>query len=288
MRTARRSKGWLQKTLADRISVATQKIKRLEQGTGSVATLILAMAALELHLTGIGPGRTIVDQLRAKRQKRGWSIAKTAQRAGLNRATVASLERGEGSVASLQSLLTVLAPNARRRAPERSYWGQGDKEDRDSRFTPPEFMQIIYEAFGPVDLDPCAHSMSPVIAARRIMLEEGGDGLIDEWSGKLVFVNPPFSAQLQWLRRAHSQWLAGNAETIVCLVPARTDSAWFHDTLAVDADIYLLQGRLKFLSTAGKAQHTPFSLMLVTLGASDEQRARLAELTPGGWFNMAG
>lgn len=245
------------------------------------------MAALELHLTGIGPGRTIVDQLRAKRQKRGWSIAETARRADLNRATVAGLERGEGSMASLQCLLTTLAPNARRRAPERSYWGQGDKEDRDSRFTPPDFMKIIYEAFGPVDLDPCAHRMSPVVAARRIILDEGGDGLVDEWSGKLAFVNPPFSAQLLWLRRAYSQWLAGNVETIVCLVPARTDSAWFHETLAVDADIYLLQGRLKFLSTAGKAQPTPFSLMLVTLGASDEQRARLAELTPGGWFGMA-
>lgn len=245
------------------------------------------MAALELHLTGIGPGTTIVDQLRAKRQKLRWSNAETARRAGLNRATVAGLERGEGSVASLQCLLTALAPKARRRAPERSYWGQGDKEDRDSRFTPPDFMEIIYEAFGPVDLDPCAHRMSPVVAARRIILEEGGDGLVDEWSGKLAFVNPPFSAQLLWLRRAYSQWLTGNVETIVCLVPARTDSAWFHETLAVDADIYLLQGRLKFLSTAGKAQPTPFSLMLVTLGASDEQKARLAELTPGGWFGMA-
>lgn len=287
MRTARRSKGWLQKTLADWIGVDTQKIKRLEQGTGSVATLVAAMAALELHLTGIGPGTTIVDQLRAKRQKRGWSIVETARRADLNRATVAGLERGKGSVASLQCLLTALAPKARRRAPERSYWGQGDKEDRDSRFTPPDFMEIIYEAFGPVDLDPCAHRMSPVVASRRIILEEGGDGLVDEWAGKLAFVNPPFSAQLLWLRRAYSQWLVGNVKTIVCLVPARTDSAWFHETLAVDADIYLLQGRLKFLSTAGKAQPTPFSLMLVTLGASDEQRARLAELTPGGWFGMA-
>ena len=286
MQTARRSKGWLQKTLANRIGVDTQKIKRLEQGIGSVATLVAAMAALELHLTGIGPGSTIVDQLRGKRQKRGWSIAETARRADLNRATVAGLERGEGSVASLQSLLTALAPNARRRAPERSYWGQGDKEDRDSRFTPPEFMQVIYKAFGPVDLDPCAHRMSPVVAARRIMLEEGGDGLVDNWSGKLAFVNPPFSAQLQWLRRAHSQWLDGNVETGVCLVPVRTDSAWFHETLAADADIYLLQGRLKFLNTAGKAQHTPFSLMLVALGASDAQKARLSRLVEGGWSKM--
>jgi transcriptional regulator with XRE-family HTH domain len=280
---ARRSKGWPQKTLAERIGVDPQRIKRLEKGTGSVETLIDAMEALELRLSGIAPGATITDQLRAKRQKRGWSISHAAQRAGLDRATVADLERGNGSVASLQSLLTVVAPNAKRRAPERSYWGQGDKEDRDSRFTPPEFMQIIYAAFGPVDLDPCAHRLSPVVAKRRILLDEGGDGLADEWSGRLAFVNPPYSAQLIWLRRAYEQWSAGNVETVVCLVPVRTDSAWFHQTLAADAEIFFLQGRLRFSTPSGKAQHTPFSLMLVALGTSAEQRERLSGAVPGAW-----
>ena len=115
------------------------------------------------------------------------------------------------------------------------------------------------------------------------MPDEGGDGLADEWSGRLVFVNPPFSAQLVWLRRAHEQWLAGNVETVLCLVPVRTDSAWFHETLAADADIYFLQGRLRFAAPSGKAQHTPFSLMLVTLGSSLEQRERFGKAVLGMW-----
>ncbi len=241
------------------------------------------MEALELRFTGIGPGKTIVDQLRGKRHKRGWSIAHVARRAGLDRATVVDLERGKGSIASLERLLSAVAPNARRRAPERAYWGQGDKDDRDSRFTPPEFMQIIYDAFGKVDLDPCAHRLSPVVAKRRILPDEGGDGLVEEWSGRLAYVNPPFSAQLLWLRRAHGQWLAGNVETVVCLVPVRTDSAWFHETLAADADIYFLQGRLRFAAPSGKTQHTPFSLMLVALGASREERERFGNAVPGMW-----
>ena len=57
------------------------------------------------------------------------------------------------------------APRARSRAPERAYWGQANKVDRDSRFTPPEFMEAIYAGFGPVDLDPCANIHSPVIAS---------------------------------------------------------------------------------------------------------------------------
>lgn len=101
-------------------------------------------------------------------------------------------------------------------------------------------MANIYKAFGPVGLDPCANERSPVIARRRFLLSEGDDGLADPWSGGLAFVNPPFSALLVWLRRAHEQWLAGRMETVVCLVPVRTGSAWFPEELSPVADIYLL------------------------------------------------
>lgn len=183
--------------------MSQQAIKRLEAGVGSVRNLIAVMSAVEFSLTGLGPGATLPAQLKARRLEKGLSLAKAASRSGLSRATVAALENGGGSVASLTALLAVLAPRARRRAPERSYWGQGDKLDRDSRFTPPDFMAAIYRAFGEVDIDPCAHVASPVVARTKILLSEGGDGLVDDWSGDLAFVNPPFSNQLRWLRRAH-------------------------------------------------------------------------------------
>jgi len=274
----------MQKTLADRIDVSEQTIYRLERGIGSVATLEAAMAALEFRLTGIGPGRTLAEQLRTKRLKRGISLDTLASRTKLARKTISNLERGGGSVASLMRLLNVLAPNAKRRAPERAYWGQGDKDDRDSRFTPPEFMQNIYSAFGEIDLDPCAHRLSPVVAERRILIDEGGDGLVDEWSGRLAFVNPPFSAQLKWLQRAHQQWRAGNVQMVVCLVPARTDSTWFHETLTADADIYLLQGRVRFLNRKGNSQPTPFSLMLVALGIDAAMKTDWSNLVGGFWL----
>ena len=286
-RDARRSAGWSQRTLAERIGVGAQTIKRLEKGIGSVSMLIVAMKALDFHLTGLGTGKTLPDQLRARRRKLSLSLSEVAKKARLSRTTIVSLERGDGSVASLLKLLAVLAPRARRRAPERSYWGQGDKDDRDSRFTPPDFMAGIYAAFGEIDLDPCGHALSPVIARRRMLLSEGGDGLADDWSGTLAFVNPPYSKLLAWLRRAHDQWQAGKVETVVCLVPVRTDSAWFHETLSADADIYLLQGRVRFLNSLGRSQHTPFSLMLLTLGARVEQKRRYAELVPGFWMTRS-
>lgn len=283
LRDARRSAGWSRQTLAERVGVDAQTIKRLEQGVGSVATLVAVMAALDFRLTGLGPGKSLGEQLRNRRIKRSWSVNVLSVKAGLSRMTVTALEEGRGTVASLLRLLAVLAPNARRRAPERAFWGQGDKEDRDSRFTPPEFLALVREAFGEIDLDPCANLLSPVQARQRILLSEGGDGLTDPWSGRLVYVNPPFSELLRWLRRAHEQWHAGHVETVVALVPVRTDSAWFHETLSADADLYFLKGRVPFLDTEGKRQHTPFSLMIVALGASADQMSRFAELAPGRW-----
>jgi transcriptional regulator with XRE-family HTH domain len=280
----RRSLGWSRQTLAERVGVDAQTIKRLENGVGSVATLIAVMDALDFRLTGLGPGKTLCDQLRARRRKRSISLGQMAKSTGLSRTTIAGLERGGGTVASLLRLMAALAPKARRRAPERAYWGSGDKADRDSRFTPPDFLATICAAFGEIDLDPCGDVHSPVVARQRILLSEGGDGLQDEWSGRFAFVNPPFSEYLKWLRRAHHQWRAGNVETIVCLGPVRTDSSWFHQTLSGDADIYLLQGRVRFLNARGKAQHTPFSLMLTVLGAEIEQRERLGALVPGYWL----
>ena len=251
---------------------------------GSVSILMAAMAALDYRVTGVGPGGTLPEQLSVRRRRRGMSVQQVARTTRLSPATIASLERGGGTVASLLRLMAVLAPKARRRAPERAYWGDGDKRDRDSRFTPSEFMAGVYEAFGEIDLDPCANVLSPVVARHRILLSEGGDGLAEDWDGRLVYVNPPFSELLKWLRRAHDQWRAGNVETIVCLVPVRTDSSWFHSTLSADADIFLLQGRVRFLNSLGNAQHTPFSLMLLTLGATTQQKVNYARLTRGFWL----
>jgi transcriptional regulator with XRE-family HTH domain len=284
LREARRLAGWSQKTLATRIDVDTQTIKRLEKGVGSISTLIAVMEALDFRLTGLGSGKTLPEQLRARRRKRALSLDELSARTHLSRTTIASLERGGGSVASLLRLLAVLAPRVRRRAPERSYWGQGDKEDRDSRFTPPDFMAPIYDAFGEIDLDPCANVLSPVVARRRILPSEGGDGLVDDWSGKIAFVNPPYSELLRWLRRAHDQWRIGNVETVICLIPVRTDSALFHEVLSADADIYLLKGRVRFLDSNGGSQHTPFSLMVMTLGATAGQKARYAQSVAGFWL----
>lgn len=285
LKLARRSVGLSQTDLAKRIGVDAQTVKRMEKGIGSTRTVVAAMQALRLRLTGVAPGATLPEQLRARRLAHLTSLERVAARTGLSPTTVASVERGGGSIASLLKMLAALAPNARRRAPERSHWGEGDRQARDNRFTPPAFVEAVRAAFGEIDLDPCASRLSPVVARRMIILDEGGDGLVDDWSGDLAYMNPPFSRLLVWLRRAHDQWRAGAVKTVVCLVPARTDSALFHEVLSPVADIYLLKGRLNFLDPQGSTQPTPFSLMVVILGATGLQKERFTELVPGRWMS---
>jgi transcriptional regulator with XRE-family HTH domain len=284
LKAARRSSGLTQQELAARLGIDPQAVGRMERGVGSVGTLVRAMRVLDFRLAGVGRGSTLPEQLRANRLGRSLSLREASVRAGMSRTTLAGIERGDGTIASLLRLVAALAPRARRRAQERVYWGEGDKRDRDSRFTPADFMSHIHAAFGEVDLDPCGHRLSPVVARRRILLDEGGDGLVEDWSARLVFVNPPFSELTRWLERAHGEWRVGRAGTVVCLVPVRTDSALFHDRLSSDADIYLLRGRVRFLDPQGKAQPTPFSLMLMTFGSDPIQRNTLAASLPGLWL----
>lgn len=143
IKEARRCVGLTQQDVAGLVGVDVQVVKRMEKGIGSTSTLVDVMKALDFRLTGVGRGADLPEQLRANRMGRSLSLREMAARTGMSRATIAALERGEGTIASLLRLLSVLAPRARRRAKERAYWGAGDKADRDSRFTPPEFMAHV-------------------------------------------------------------------------------------------------------------------------------------------------
>jgi phage N-6-adenine-methyltransferase len=245
------------------------------------------MSKLDYHVAGLAKAEDLPGQLLLRRQNLRLNVTAAAKRSGVSPATIIEIEHGRGSVRSVLKLLAAIAPTARRKAPARSYWAVDQKGERDIRFTPSDFMDKIYDAFGSVDLDPCAHSDSPVVAKRRILLSEGGNGLVDDWSGRLVYMNPPFSAQLKWLRRAYDQWQAGNVQTVVCLVPARTDSIWFHEQLRPTSDIFVLQGRVRFLTPEGRGHSTPFSLLLVVMGGRENQKRRLGELMRRFWIHRA-
>ncbi len=86
------------------------------------------------------------------------------------------------------------------------------------------------------------------------------DGLSQEWRGT-CWMNPPYGHEIgKWMKKAYES--SRNGATVVCLVPARTDTAWWHD-YAMKGDIEFIRGRLKFGNSKNSA---PFPSAIVVFG----------------------
>jgi phage N-6-adenine-methyltransferase len=123
--------------------------------------------------------------------------------------------------------------------------------------TPRSLFDELDRIFGGFTLDPCATNANAKCA--RFYTRED-DGLSQPWTGK-VFMNPPYGRQIgKWVRKAWEESQAG--ALVVCLLPARVDTRWWHD-YARQGHVYFLKGRLRF----GAAQHcAPFPSAIVTFG----------------------
>lgn len=84
------------------------------------------------------------------------------------------------------------------------------------------------------------------------------DGLSQEWSG-VCWCNPPYGRAMKlWLQKAVDE--SANGVTTACLIPARTNTAWFHDLCLKHGEVRFVRGRPKF----GGADHgLPQPLALV-------------------------
>lgn len=87
------------------------------------------------------------------------------------------------------------------------------------------------------------------------------DGLNIDWVGN-IFINPPYSNIKGFLEKGLNELKKGNANVLVYLVPARTDTKWFHEYVYNKAEIRFIKGRLKFGDSKNSA---PFPSMLVII-----------------------
>lgn len=78
------------------------------------------------------------------------------------------------------------------------------------------------------------------------------DGLAQDWAEEVCWMNPPYGRTIgHWMRKAyHSAALDG--ATVVCLVPARTDTNWWHN-YAMKGEVRFIKGRLKFGEASNSA-----------------------------------
>jgi len=103
-------------------------------------------------------------------------------------------------------------------------------------------------------LDPCA---TPENAKCARFFTRAEDGLSRSWAGERVFCNPPYGREIAgWVKKLAEQRTAIS----VGLLPARTDTAWFHDYISGKAEVRFLRGRLKF---GGSKKDAPFPSMVV-------------------------
>ena len=122
--------------------------------------------------------------------------------------------------------------------------------------TPLDFFREINAEFG-FDLDPCADEENH--KCERYFTKEQ-NGLLQDWGGCRVFCNPPYGKEIgACVEKAYHE---GHKEgtLVVLLIPARTDTKYFHDFILNRAEVRFVRGRLKF---GGAAAGAPFPSMLV-------------------------
>lgn len=123
--------------------------------------------------------------------------------------------------------------------------------------TPQAFFDELNEEFG-FTLDPCALPSNAKCAKYYTPTD---NGLLQDWGGEIVFCNPPYGRAIyDWVRKCSEEASKPNT-TVVALIPARTDTRYFHEFIYHQAkEIRFVKGRLKFGNAKSAA---PFPSMVV-------------------------
>lgn len=282
LRAARKSARLTQAALAAAVGLDPSTIGALEQGHGALTSLgvVLAHLGLSLRSRALPAGR-VGPALAALRRRIGLSRRALARDLGVSRTTLAVLEaEGPGRVETLlayAAALHVRLDLAPREAARTFHVETGASSVFHGWTTPHELGKKLNTALGRVDLDPCAPNRNrrtaPIKA--RLYLTEEEDGLAREWTG-FVFVNPPYGRALPlWVSK--SRQAADGGARVVALVPARTDTRWWHDHVVGHAAVLLLRGRLKF---GNQAKDAPFASALLAWGLAAQEIDRLRAAFP--------
>lgn len=129
--------------------------------------------------------------------------------------------------------------------------------------TPQDFFDNLNQEFD-FNLDVCA---LPENAKCKNYYTPEVDGLSQQWGGR-VWCNPPYGREIaKWVQKGFESVQAGTASVCVMLLPARTDTKWFHSYVYNKAEIRFVKGRLKFGNSKNSA---PFPSMVVVFKQDKE------------------
>jgi phage N-6-adenine-methyltransferase len=115
--------------------------------------------------------------------------------------------------------------------------------------TPQTFYDKLNKGFG-FSLDPCATRGNTKC---KKYFTEAQNGLLQDWGGHRVFVNPPYGRNIgDWIKKGLEESTKPHT-TVVILVPARTDTRWWHDYVMKAKEVHLVRGRLTFGASTSPA-----------------------------------
>lgn len=124
--------------------------------------------------------------------------------------------------------------------------------------TPQYVFDALNNEFG-FTLDPCA-TIENAKCSKFFTKQE--NGLLQSWKGERVFCNPPYGKEIsKWVEKCDHE-IRNGCELIVLLIPARTDTKYFHDYIYQKHDIRFIKGRLHFNDVK---QGAPFPSMIVVM-----------------------
>lgn len=119
--------------------------------------------------------------------------------------------------------------------------------------TPPEVFDYWNKLYK-FNLDVCATADNAKCAK---YFTKSQDGLLQDWVGN-CWMNPPYGREIsKWIKKAYDSSRKG--ATVVCLIPSRTDTAWWHDYV-MRGEVKFIRGRLKF---SGSTNAAPFPSAVV-------------------------
>lgn len=119
--------------------------------------------------------------------------------------------------------------------------------------TPKDFFDTMNKEFH-FNLDVCATKVNEKCEKYYTKKE---NGLCQQWHGN-CWMNPPYGREIgKWMKKALEASKEG--ALVACLVPARTDTAWWHE-YAMKGEIRFIRGRLKF---GGSQNSAPFPSAVV-------------------------
>lgn len=126
--------------------------------------------------------------------------------------------------------------------------------------TPQDTFDKLNSEFG-FEVDVCATNENAKCSKFFTIAD---DGLSKEWEG-VCWMNPPYGRVIgKWIQKAYESSLQGS--TVVCLLPSRTDTKWFHE-YCMKGEIRFIKGRLKF---GGSKNSAPFPSMVVVFRGLDK------------------